>query len=566
MFDRMENTKNQLSPMNNPKILYWIKIKEFSKFCVRARIKTNQNLIKLIDMQPQMIDCSKLELNDSLHIFEIIDAENAERIRCKDYENLIVFKEIFKNIELIKSIIKLFVENEVEWRGTDNWTIAHYICRFGSIELIKCMIDLSGKNKKYIPIDINNNRGKSAIHYIFGNSNVLNSNDQLKMIEYVINVLPEIDLEIDETVHGKPIHLLCGTETNMESGDHLKAIKMMISSGSRVNLEAVRPDGKKAIHLLCCKSHGLKSSDQLDAIKILLDQKINVNDVDNDTYTPLHHIVSLSNHLSSPDQLQAMQLFLDYEKDINVDAVTKSGWTIVHYITGSANNFNSSDQLKALKYLIEYKNKNKGCVIDLNAETKTGWRAIHYATCNYNHFNSSDQIEALKILIEHKVDLNSMAIEKWTPIGMACGNSNHFNSLDQIQAIKLIIAADPCIDLQIKLGSEEWTPFILVSSKLNNLSSKDQVTMIKMFIDNKSMDLNIKTVNGWTAMHYICGGKSKMEPDDLMNCIELLKNEGPRVDWNILNTNGKKPIDLVFDETNGLALDQKLKLIQILLK
>ncbi len=557
------NKKNEKSPIDNPKILFWIKIKEFTKFCVRAKIKTNQNLIKLIDMQPQTIDCSKLGLDDVLHILEIIDVENTERVGCKDYNNLVVFKEIFKNIKLIQSIINLFIENEVEWRGIDNWTIAHYICRFGSIELIKYIINLSGKNKKYIPIDVNNDNGTSATHYIFGNNNILNSNDQLKIIEYIINQ-PEIDLEIDDIKLGKPIHLLCGSETNMESSDHLKAIKMMISP-PRVNLEAVRHDGKKAIHLICCKSHELKSSDQLNAIKILLDQKVDVADADNDSYTPLHHAVSKSNNLTSADQLRAMQLFLDYEKDINVDAITKTCWTIVHYVTGIANNFNSSDQLNALKYLIEYK-ENKGCVIDLNAETNTGWRAIHYTACIFNQYNTSDQVHALKILIEQKVDLNVMTSDNWTPFGLVCSNSNHFNSSDQIKAINLIINASPNIDSQIKSSDLEWSPLILVSSCSNKLSSEDQATMIKNFIDNKSMDLNIKNVNGWTAMHYICSGNNKMKPDDLINCIELLKKEGPRVNWDIQNTDGKKPIDLVFDETNKMTPEQKLILIQLLLK
>ncbi len=87
--------------MNNPKITNWIKVKEFANMCMKTRIKTNQNLIKLVDLQPHTIDLQNLKLDDTLHILDMIDVENAKRI--------------FKNIELFQSIIKQLVANKIEW-------------------------------------------------------------------------------------------------------------------------------------------------------------------------------------------------------------------------------------------------------------------------------------------------------------------------------------------------------------------------------------------------------------------------------------------------------------------
>jgi hypothetical protein len=510
------NRINAKSPTNGLKITCWVRIKQFTKLSIRSRIRTNLNLTKLIDLQHQSIKHTDLDLDSVLNILEMIDGENEHRIRDQDFDNVSVFKEIFKHTEFIQNIIKHLIDSEIVWRGTDNWTIGHYVCRFGSIGLIQHMMEQSKKHKQYVPIDINNDKGMSVIHFIFGSGNMLDSSDQLKMIEYMIE--QSIDLEIDGK-YGRPFHLVCG-KTNLNSSDQLKAITIM---AHRVDLEAMMRDGRRPIHLICDKSNSLNSSDLLEAIKMMLG------------------------------------------KNINTKAMDKNDWTLQHYVLSLSNNLNSSDQLKALIFLVEHKK-----LIDLNASTKNGCRPIHFVASNCNHLNSLDQIQALEILIEQKVDLDVMTTNKCTPFVLVCSDSNHFNSSDQARAINLLLEAGVDagteILMQNKTGDEEWSPFVMISSSANHMNSNDQKNMIKKFVENfLSMDLNIKKSDGWTAMHYIASGQSKMNFDDLMEIIDLLIKQGPMVQWGSMTNDGKRPIDLVFSDTNRMTSDQKLSLIQKLL-
>jgi ankyrin repeat protein len=393
------NGSNTKSPTNGPMITNWIKVPYFTKLCLITRIRTNLNLIKLIDFDSKTFDFHSMGLNDATHILDVIDIENFQRIESKDFKNVIVFKEIFKHTRLIQKIVELLIEFEIEWRGTDGWAISHYISRFGNIDLIQWMIEHNKNNEKFVHMDAINDKGYSVIGNIFGVNNVLDSMDQLLAMELIIN-------------------------------------------------------------------HCVNSAE-----------------------LPL---------------------------------------------------------------------------ININATEVDGWSPILLVSSYNNHLNSSDQLKALKKLIQHNVNLDVMSKKGWTPLNFVCSDMNNFNSSDQCEAIKFIISTNPTVDLCVKSSDRQWSPFILVSSTVNHLDSKDQLEIIKIFIDNKSIDLNIKDSNQWTAMHYICGGFNNMRSDDLIQCIELLMKEGPRVCWDSMDNIGMKPIDLVFRAK--LSDSEKLKIIEILLR
>lgn len=545
------NKKNTTSPAMGSKIYEWFKVPEFTKLSLRTRIKTNQNLIKFIEMPQNIFEV--MDPDDALHILEMIDAENAGRIQCKDYDNIFILKEIFKNTKMIQSIVQQLIQNQIEWRGTDNWTISHFISRFGNIDLIQYLINQNKDHKKYVPICCNNDKNHTPIDLMFwcGDGNVLNSSDQLKLVEFIADE-PQIDLKIGGG-SSELIDRLC--QSKIESSDLLKAIKILIP---KVDMEILlsKNSGKNAVHIICCKSCKLDSADQLEAIKFILDTGMNLSARNNQGWTPLHYMLSSSNNLNSKDQLELLEILVQ-RKVVDFDSFTMDGWRLIHFICSPSNNFNSSDQLKALQMFVEHK-------VDLNVRTNNGWRPIHLICSSSNNFNSSDQIQALKFMIEQRVDMDVHTDDDWTPFNLACSNLNHYNSSDQVLAINLIISANPQMDLNIKSGDSHWSPFIMVSSLANHLNSKDQLDVIKMFIENKSMDLNIKQSKGWTAMHYICNGTTNMLPDDLIQCVELLIKEGQRVDWNQVNNDGKKPIHMIFNDTNKMTPIQKLKLVQML--
>jgi hypothetical protein len=420
------NKTNIKSPGNGPKITKWFRIPEFSNLCLRSKIRTNQNLIKFTDPL-HSIECA--DLSDALHILEMIDAENVQRIKNKDFTNKYIFKEIFKRLTLVQNIVQHIVANKLAWWGGEGWAISHYLCRFGTMEVIQYLLSQWRLDKKYVPMDHVNHGGYSPISYLFGRNNVLDSGDQLKLI---LDLLPGIDPEMKLHDSQRPIEIIFSS--HMNSSHRLSAFKTMILTPG-INLEHVMNDGRKLIHLVCGGKIGLESGDQLEAIKLLLALNVDIEAKDKNLWTPLHYVSYCDNHMNSSDQLQALKIMIEHKADVN--AMTDAKWTSLGIVCGNTtNHFNSADQVRAIDLL--FKTSDLDSLV--NVKTFNDWSPFILVSGDRNNLNQSDQFNVMKMFVENKfVDLNIQGPDGQTSMHYICGGQCKMGFQDRFRCLELFV-------------------------------------------------------------------------------------------------------------------------------
>lgn len=131
--------------------------------------------------------------------------------------------QIFKNV----SFINFLIDHKSDYSSKDGLTLLHYVCKYGTLEMINKMIS----NK--FDLDNNNNYDSlAAIHILCGSDTQLSQDEQLTALQLLLS--HKIDLEIEDANHWRPIHYICSSKTKFTELNQLKAIKMLLDAGASV--------------------------------------------------------------------------------------------------------------------------------------------------------------------------------------------------------------------------------------------------------------------------------------------------------------------------------------------
>ena len=485
-------SNNSFSPFNGQKVTNWIECSLFNDLYLVSCIYSDLNLVKLVDNHT--FHC--YNTNDAYKILKMIDAENIRRLN-EDDKNIIVMKNVFSNNRLIKQILS-FINDA--WSGNTGWTIVHYICRFGDIELIRHMlthynINLNIKTSHY---------RWYPIQFICGDGNTLYSTDQLNAIELLIDHKADLNINAQDTPI--PIHLVCSDENNLNSHDQVSAIKLLIEH--KVDLEVSEFEKWRPIHFVCSDSNNLESQDQLAAIKLLIEHKVDLEVSESENWRPMHFVCSDSNKLKSYDQLFAIKLLIDNKVDLEVSEI--ESWRPIHFICSDSNNLESHDQLAAIKLLIDNK-------VNLEVSDIDKFRPIHYVCSEQNNLDSTSQFTAIKLMIEQKINLDVTNDNDWKPIHYVCSDLNKLNSTDKLCTIKLLSKQKINLDAE---NDEDMRPIHFLCSS-NVLVLADQLEAIKILIEHE-VDLSAKAKCGKTPCQMIIDEKNKLSPENKLKIIQLI--------------------------------------------
>lgn len=334
------NAKHEVNPKDNgSRVTYWIKSPMLDRALLGSQVFTDLNLLKLIG--------NDIELDgedDALKIMDMIDLENHHRIK-EDRDRVIVLKNIFSNYKLIQQIMNLLYPS---WEGVDGWNIAHYVVRFGTIELIVLMI-----NNYDFDLNRPNNEKWYVVHFICSNSICLSSENQLKLIKLLFDPKKDINIDLnlqrDDDWH--PIQSIVGN-TNMTSSDCVQAIECLIKNN--VNVEVIDSDGWNLLHLICSDSTPLDMKDRIKAINLVTkDKKININGMNDSKYTPLHFVcIERNADVNSDDYFNLIKILVDNGADVNICNDTMK--SPLHLICSTVCNIDISCRLKIIELFMDH--------------------------------------------------------------------------------------------------------------------------------------------------------------------------------------------------------------------
>lgn len=231
-----------------------------------------------------------------------------------------------------------------------------------------------------------------------------------------------------------------------------------------------------------------------DIIKTIVDKLVNINDVDNNGYTILNHMINLSN-------IDIIKYILDNKNNLGLDMehMSPDKWKYIHYICRSIKNPD------LVKYIIDIST-------DLDSMTIDKFRPI-FLIIRY----STDDI--IRYIIDKGVNLEVETSLKWKPIHYL---AKYNKSID---VHNKILDKDIDIECMIEAG---W----YLIHFLCRYSTKE---IIELYIEN-GISLESKDFSGWNPMHYICKYQKDIEIFELF----ISKN----VDIYAEDNNGFQPIHI----------------------
>lgn len=615
-----KNINNTKSPMGTVKTISWTRCPLFDKLHMINQIKTDLNLLKVCN--DPLID-GKITSEDCEQILVMLDEENCAR-RQGDRSKIDIFKKIFSLTRLIKRIIDIVSASATNtsnyWTGVEGWTIMHYVCKFGSMELIEYCIKKSTIN--YME-SADNATKITPMHLVLYEKN-LQSSDQFKIVEMAI--AQKVKLSICDEWQHTPIEMICSKSNNFNSEDQLKAVKLLVEHNYLIENQQIiytcslnnnydSKDQYRAIEFLMNNGYDfntsyknvfpiqcvtgaankLNSEDQMNIVKLFINSHVDLNVDDEKMQRPIHFLLSKCNHLCSGDQLKVLEMLITNSK-IEWDVKNTSGITPIHCVFGKDNNLSSQDQLRAIELVVDHyhesdieidsKQINTIVTNSMNSEDKLKaleiiitkckknndtrssdkFTSIQYIVSKLGNFKSKDQLQAIKLLIDSdlvdfdaKVDSKEEKEGSLKLIHTICSCDNNFNSQDQFQAIKLVVQLG--IDVNLSDPSSLY-PIHYVCSKKNKLNSEDQFNAIKLMIEHK-VNLEVVTKDNWKPIHFICSKQNKFDSKDQLNAIKLMIEQN--VDFNVCDSESMYPIHYICSKENNLNSADQLTAIKLIL-
>ena len=208
-----------------------------------------------------------------------------------------------------------------------------------------------------------------------------------------------------------------------------------------------------------CAMHIAATNGDLEIINVLLNDKRTDPNIGNRLGdTPL--LLALQNR-----QMQVVDALMN-NSSVKVAAMNTLGVKPIH-IAAEKNYIDIMEKLIARK-------------VDVNTRTKKGKKAAIHSACEHGY------IEILNMLLNcEKIDINIQNQEGWTPLHYAA-------EYDQREVVKILL--DKGADYNIRnIGNETPLHFAL-QTKTGELAN--------VFLALKDIDVNEKTVQDWTALHF----------------------------------------------------------------
>ncbi len=528
----------------NKKYIYtkWYKCQLFDDLCLLSHIRVDINLYRIIE--DPMFMCTDDE--EAMQILDMIDTENYNRIKETSIVDNILVK-VFANHGLVKHIAQIlsdtYKETKKMWQGSDNWNFIHYICRFGTFDLIQSIID----NFEF-DLNVCNNGGIYPIHIVSCKSNLLKSLDQVAAIR--LFVAKKINLNVSNNEGLRPIHLLLGLENNFEAHDQYVVAKMMTEQKVEMNVQ--NKDCHGPLHYLINNQVKMIKQHRFEIIaKIVGECDLDMNENE----SIIHLVCSCNNNFSSHDQYKLMSIII--ENKISMYVKNKNGQCPVHHFTNNTSNLTSSAQLNLIELMIHHK-------IDLNVADNNGITPVHQICSDMNKLTSVDQLSAIQLLInsETTIDFNKPDNNMFRPIHYIVSEKNHLSTRDQVRAIEKMVKLK-CIDFDAcdKFGKK---PIHYVTSNLNHLTAQyDQLSVIKL-ITTETTDMNSMDVNGMRPIHNVTSNCNNMGSIDQFYAIRFLVFHG--VDLNVVDSNGRRPIHNISSDCNNLFSQHQLNCLALFSK
>ncbi len=172
----------------------------------------------------QLIKEKNYEKEKVKEYLEAIDYMNVNRIISKykddNHNNLTYLFDQGK--ELINFIID---HHDINFKGYYDYQLIHLVCRFGSIDMLKRIID-RGVNCKAMT-----NTNEGPIHYICSKATRLRGKDQYEAIKLL--VMNNVDVNCKNNNNRSPLVYLCDVNDHFLTKEYMfDAIQLLINAGA----------------------------------------------------------------------------------------------------------------------------------------------------------------------------------------------------------------------------------------------------------------------------------------------------------------------------------------------
>jgi ankyrin repeat protein len=582
-------TKNNSKGLvDDKKITHWVECKMFNNFYACGLIRTDMNLFRLIDQS--ISDVSKCnDQNDAIRIMALIDNENSHRLR-EEPNNTSVIGQIFSDKQLIKKIINLL---DKEWHGVNQWTILHYLFRFGSIDLIDDALD-----RNMYDLNAETDDGWQLIHFISSNLNIIGSvfGSGSRTCFRIFKFLVECGVDLENTIESedmfngwKLIHFVTSDMNNFsESGDQLNALKLLLDHG--IDMNAVTNKGVTALNYICSDMNHFTPQDQLKAIEMV----IKFTELNKDDIASSIKYLMCGNRLTMDQVMTGISLLTHCFKDnLNLNTIDKNGDGIAHFICGYGKNNVSQNLAKYIEYLINHNvnfntvnanghrpidillSKERDVInsqqmlkiiklflknqIDMSSQSVNGNSPAHKLFSSKSCLCSADQLEVIELFIKNQIDITQMSSEGTLAVNLICGADNNLTSDHQLRAIEILMDNDISMN---KRDARSWATCQHICSISNKMISSNQLKAIKM-LTMYEIDFNAPDDNGWRPIHDVCSQGNHMDNNDQYEAIKILINHG--VDLNVSTMKGGKPLHQIVGGASKLGGDQCVEITKLMI-
>ncbi len=229
----------------NNAIKKWFKTKNTSPL---TNLVIETTLIKSIIFDEMLKDFyvtyPEFKLKDYDYLVDVIQKKNHEKETIIEYlkaidcinENRITseFKDDGGNklmylFDQGKELINFIIDHHnIDYKGYHEWQLIHFICRFGSLDMLKRIID-RGANCEAMTT-----QKWKPIHYICSRTTLLNSKDQYEAIKLL--TMNGVDVECKTDGNFTSLAMLCDiNENNLTKEYMFSAIQLVINAGAEVN-------------------------------------------------------------------------------------------------------------------------------------------------------------------------------------------------------------------------------------------------------------------------------------------------------------------------------------------
>jgi len=236
-----------------------------------------------------------------------------------------------------------------------------------------------------------------------------------------------------------------------------------------------------------------------DMVGLLIDRGANIDATNQDGWTPLRYAIF-------HDKKEVVEALIARGADVNIKA--KKGETPLFFA------MERGKQDIALLLI------DAGA--DIYAKADRGETLLHRAAL-------LGQCEVAKALLDRGFDANTLRGYGWTPLHRAVRSYSLKDS--HVEMVKLLVAHGAAIDTKDVNGS---TPLNIATEMIMiSLREEPPLYRIVKFLISEGADINSKTGEGWTALHWAVGTAQK----DIM---EMLIAKGAEIDST--DRNGNTPL------------------------